>query len=68
MIDAIPAERQIVLPPDLFLGLWPEKAAGRKLTIWAANWLSQRPAQRLHVTPSARQLLGCACEQRNKRR
>ena len=34
VIDAIPADRQILFLPDMFLGLWLEKVTGRKLTIW----------------------------------
>jgi quinolinate synthase len=34
VIEAIPAERQILFLPDLFLGLWLEHVTGRKLTIW----------------------------------
>jgi quinolinate synthase len=34
VIDAIPADRQILFLPDLFLGLWLQRVSGRKLTIW----------------------------------
>jgi quinolinate synthase len=34
VIDAIPAAREILFLPDLFLGLWLEKVTDRKLTIW----------------------------------
>jgi quinolinate synthase len=34
VIEAIPAERQILFLPDLFLGIWLERVTGRKLTIW----------------------------------
>ena len=34
VIDAIPADRQILFLPDMFLGLWLERVTGRKLTIW----------------------------------
>jgi quinolinate synthase len=34
VIEAIPADRQILFLPDLFLGLWLEKVTRRKLTIW----------------------------------
>jgi quinolinate synthase len=34
VIEAIPADRQILFLPDMFLGLWLEKVTGRKLTIW----------------------------------
>jgi quinolinate synthase len=34
VIDAIPADRQILFLPDLFLGLWLQRVTGRELTIW----------------------------------
>jgi quinolinate synthase len=34
VIEAIPADREILFLPDLFLGLWLEKVTGRKLHIW----------------------------------
>jgi len=34
VIDAIPAEKQILFLPDMFLGLWLQRVTGRKLTIW----------------------------------
>jgi len=34
VIEAIPADREILFLPDLFLGLWLERVTGRKLTIW----------------------------------
>jgi quinolinate synthase len=34
VIEAIPAEQEILFLPDMFLGLWLEKVTGRKLTIW----------------------------------
>jgi quinolinate synthase len=34
VIDAIPEGRQILFLPDMFLGLWLERATGRKLTLW----------------------------------
>jgi quinolinate synthase len=34
VIDAIPADRQILFLPDMFLGLWLQRVTGRKLTIW----------------------------------
>ena len=34
VIDAIPPEQEILFLPDMFLGLWLEKATGRKLTLW----------------------------------
>ena len=34
VIEAIPAERQILFLPDMYLGLWLERVTGRKLSIW----------------------------------
>ena len=34
VINAIPADRQILFLPDMFLGLWLQRVTGRKLTIW----------------------------------
>jgi quinolinate synthase len=34
VIEAIPADRQILFLPDMFLGIWLERVTGRKLTIW----------------------------------
>lgn len=34
VVEAIPADRQILFLPDLYLGLWLEQVTGRKLTIW----------------------------------
>src|SRR3982751_2340608 len=34
VIDAIPADREILFLPDMFLGLWLERVTGRKLHIW----------------------------------
>lgn len=34
VIAAIPADRQILFLPDMFLGMWLERTTGRKLTIW----------------------------------
>jgi quinolinate synthase len=34
VIDAIPADREILFLPDMYLGLWLERVTGRKLTIW----------------------------------
>ncbi len=37
VIDAIPADRQILFLPDMFLGLWLERVTGRRLTIWSGE-------------------------------
>jgi quinolinate synthase len=34
VIEAIPADREILFLPDLYLGLWLERETGRKLRIW----------------------------------
>ncbi|HEY7537615.1 MAG TPA: quinolinate synthase NadA [Gaiellaceae bacterium] len=34
VIEAIPAGREILFLPDVFLGLWLERVTGRKLRIW----------------------------------
>ena len=34
VIEAIPADREILFLPDMFLGLWLERVTGRKLKIW----------------------------------
>jgi quinolinate synthase len=34
VIEAIPADREILFLPDMFLGLWLEQVTGRKLHIW----------------------------------
>lgn len=37
VIEAIPADRQILFLPDMFLGMWLERVTGRKLTIWSGE-------------------------------
>ena len=34
VIDAIPADREILFLPDMFLGLWLERVTGRRMTLW----------------------------------
>src|SRR5487761_1654495 len=34
VIEAIPADQEILFLPDMYLGLWLERVTGRKLTIW----------------------------------
>ena len=34
IIDAIPADREILFLPDQFLGIWLERVTGRRLTKW----------------------------------
>lgn len=34
VIEAIPADRQILFLPDMFLGMWLQRVTGRKMHIW----------------------------------
>ena len=34
VVEAIPADREILFLPDMFLGIWLERVTGRRLTIW----------------------------------
>jgi quinolinate synthase len=34
VIEAIPADREILFLPDMYLGIWLERVTGRKLNIW----------------------------------
>ncbi len=34
VIESIPRDREILFLPDLYLGLWAERATGRKLHLW----------------------------------
>jgi len=34
VIEAIPADREILFLPDVFLGIWVERVTGRRLTKW----------------------------------
>jgi quinolinate synthase len=72
VIEAIPADRQILFLPDLYLGLWLEKVTGRKLTIWMGEchvhagirpadierWQAEDPEAELLVHPEC----GCASQ------
>jgi len=72
IIEAIPADQQILFLPDLFLGLWLEKVTGRKLTIWLGEchvhagirpadlerWQQEAPDAELLVHPEC----GCASQ------
>ena len=69
VIDAIPADRQILFLPDMFLGLWLQRVTGRKLTIWlgechvhagirpsdVAEWHRREPNAELLIHPE------CGC-------
>ena len=34
VIEAIPADREILFCPDMFLGMWLERVTGRRLNVW----------------------------------
>jgi len=69
VIDAIPADRQILFLPDMFLGLWLQRVTGRKLHIWLGEchvhagirpadverWHRQEPNAELLIHPE------CGC-------
>jgi quinolinate synthase len=69
VIEAIPADRQILFLPDMFLGMWLERVTGRKLTIWlgechvhagirpadVAEWRRAEPGAELLIHPE------CGC-------
>ena len=72
MIEAIPADREILFLPDMFLGIWLERVTGRKLTIWLGEchvhagirpadierWQDEAPDAELLVHPEC----GCASQ------
>ncbi|MEZ5099277.1 MAG: quinolinate synthase NadA [Thermoleophilia bacterium] len=72
VIEAIPADRQILFLPDMFLGLWLERVTGRKLTLWLGEchvhagirpadierWQAEAPDAELLVHPEC----GCASQ------
>jgi quinolinate synthase len=72
VIEAIPADQQILFLPDLFLGLWLERVTGRRLTIWLGEchvhagirpadlerWQKEAPDAELLVHPEC----GCASQ------
>jgi quinolinate synthase len=72
VIAAIPAEREILFLPDLYLGLWLERVTGRKLHIWMGEchvhagirpddierWQAEAPDAELLVHPEC----GCASQ------
>jgi quinolinate synthase len=72
VIEAIPADRQILFLPDMFLGIWLERVTGRKLTIWLGEchvhagirpadierWQAEAPDAELLVHPEC----GCASQ------
>jgi quinolinate synthase len=72
VVEAIPADREILFLPDLYLGLWVERVTGRKLTIWMGEchvhagirpadierWQDESPDAELLVHPEC----GCASQ------
>jgi quinolinate synthase len=72
VIEAIPADKQILFLPDMYLGLWLEKVTGRKLDIWMGEchvhagirpadidrWQAEAPDAELLVHPEC----GCASQ------
>ena len=72
VIDAIPADREILFCPDMFLGMWLEKVTGRKLNVWLGEchvhagirpadierWQAEAPDAELLVHPEC----GCASQ------
>ena len=71
VIEAIPADREILFLPDMFLGLWLERVTGRKLHIWMGEChvhAGIRPAdvERWASVPDAELLVhpecGCASQ------
>jgi len=72
VIEAIPADREILFLPDMFLGLWLERVTGRKLKIWSGEchvhagirpedierWQADAPDAELLVHPEC----GCASQ------
>ena len=72
VIEAIPEDQEILFLPDLFLGVWLERATGRKLKIWMGEchvhagirpadierWQDEAPDAELLVHPEC----GCASQ------
>jgi quinolinate synthase len=72
VIEAIPADKEILFCPDMFLGLWLERVTGRKLRIWMGEchvhagirpddidrWTRDAPDAELLVHPEC----GCASQ------
>jgi quinolinate synthase len=72
VIDAIPADQEILFLPDLYLGLWLERETGRDLNIWLGEchvhagirpadierWQADAPDAELLVHPEC----GCASQ------
>jgi quinolinate synthase len=72
VIEAIPADQEILFLPDMFLGIWLERVTGRKLNIWMGEchvhagirpadierWQDEAPDAELLVHPEC----GCASQ------
>jgi quinolinate synthase len=72
VVEAIPADREILFLPDMFLGIWLERVTGRNLTIWLGEchvhagirpadierWQDEAPDAELLVHPEC----GCASQ------
>jgi quinolinate synthase len=72
VIEAIPADKEILFLPDMFLGMWLERVTGRKLRIWLGEchvhagirpqdidrWQREAPDAELLVHPEC----GCASQ------
>jgi quinolinate synthase len=72
VIEAIPADQEILFLPDLYLGLWLENVTGRKLIVWMGEchvhagirpadierWQEEAPDAELLVHPEC----GCASQ------
>ncbi|MBM3678855.1 MAG: quinolinate synthase NadA [Actinobacteria bacterium] len=72
VIEAIPADREILFLPDMHLGMWLERVTGRKLRLWLGEchvhagirpgdverWQSEAPDAELLVHPEC----GCASQ------
>ena len=72
VVNAIPADREILFLPDLYLGLWVERETGRKLSLWLGEchvhagirpgdidrWIENDPEAEFMVHPEC----GCASQ------
>ncbi len=72
VVESVPADREILFLPDLYLGLWVERVTGRRLTIWMGEchvhagirpadierWQAEAPDAELLVHPEC----GCASQ------
>ncbi len=72
VIEAIPADREILFLPDMFLGIWLERVTGRRLNVWMGEchvhagirpadierWQDEAPDAELLVHPEC----GCASQ------